>query len=679
MKKNLVKLFIIGVIALLSSNFINAQDFSSDNRTLMTIGGDDISVAEFMNVYMKNNVNGDVLDKKTMEEYLELYINYKLKVKEAEAEGLDTVKSFIVELDGYRTQLAKPYFVDEEINNSLIQEAYERMLIDIRASHILIKCEADALPEDTLKAFNIANDARQRVINGEDFAVVATELSEDPSARDREPANGKPGFPGNKGDLGYFTVFNMVYPFENAAYTTTVGEVSQPIRSRFGYHVVQVNEREDALGKVLAAHIFLPLSPEASQEEVDSINAIAKTAWDALENGQSWADAVKTYSRDKGSIPNQGKLPWFNVNRMVPEVIAEIYKLDTGEYSAPFRTSYGVHIVKYLDQKPIKPFEEVKGSIKSSLAKDMRAKLGKTTILNRIKKEYNLKIYKKNLAKFNDVVTDSIFTGSWRAEEASKLKKPIFKLGDTTLTQQQFAVVVEANQQHGKVLSEKERLILVNNILNKWIDKTCLAYEDSQLERKHIDFAMLMKEYRDGILLFELMDQKVWTKAIEDTVGLDNFYQKNKTNYMWPERRDVSEFTITGFADTTATENFLTVISESFENNSSDEDILAIIEADSTLKVNYLNKLYVENDNPKVDAFKLENGAPEFKIKSGNNEISIIRVNAIVEPQPKELKEAKGLVTADYQTFLEKAWIKNLREQYPYSKNEKVWESLNQK
>ena len=252
--------WLIALCFLMMPSLLSAQSYTK--KTLITIGDKEISAKEFMDTYEKNNVNTDVIDKKNVDEYLKLYIDFKLKVAEAEYLKMDTVASFQKELAKYRQQLAKPYFSNDDITDELVKEAYDRMQYDMNAAHILFRCDVNAVPADTLAVYNKAMEVRERILKGEDFGAMAVEFSEDPSARDMEEIPGvRRAYVGNKGELGYFSAFDMVYPFESGVYDTEVGSVSMPIRSSFGYHIIKVNSKTPALGLIRAAHIFIIKNP----------------------------------------------------------------------------------------------------------------------------------------------------------------------------------------------------------------------------------------------------------------------------------------------------------------------------------------------------------------------------------------------------------------------------------
>lgn len=639
--------------------------YAQDNRALITIDGEDVSVDDFMYVYKKNNTQENAMDKKSIEEYLDLYINFKLKVKEAENQGLDTVQSFIDELAGYRKQLAEPYFVNDEIMEEMLEEAYERKKTDIRASHILFRVGPNAMPEDTLAAWNKAMEARKRIMDGEDFSTVAKEVSEDPSARDREAQRGGRVIPGNGGDLGYFSVFDMVYPFETGAYNLEIGELSMPIRSDFGYHIIKVTDRIPAQGSIEAAHLFLQMPEEATAADSTAIKEEAWNLYKRIQEGENFEDLVKEYSDDKGSANRGGVLPKFNVNRMVPEFIQVISQMsDSGDISEPVLTSYGWHIVKLLGKTGLQPFDEVKDDMEKRLEKDRRAQKSTEVIIRDIKNEYNYKEIPKNLGIIYDMVDSTIYEGKWSVPEDADLSKPVITLGDAEYSQQMFADFIASKQNISQQENIKE---FINKKFKEFSDLKCKEYEDSRLEDKYPEFKAIVKEYRDGILLFELTNEKIWSYAGKDTVGLQNYYNEHKKDFMWDTRLDASIVTVMDTA-------YLDKIRALAEAGKSDDEILTEINGDSLDVVRIEHKKFQKEENKIIDGIKWKKGITE-NMKDKGRTLFVI-VHEKVAPQPKTFDEARGLITAGYQEYLEKEWIEELRAKYPVVVHEEVLESI---
>lgn len=644
----------IGILLLLlcgSPRFILAQD--AKNPVLMTIAGTPVSKSEFEKVYRKNNNKEGAYDMKDVREYLELYINYKLKVKEAEEEKLDTSLTFINELKGYRKQLSQPYMTDKEVSDALIKEAYDRMLKDVRAAHILINVAPDALPKDTLQAYNRALKIREMIVKGADFEKMARDSSNDPSAKE------------NGGDLGYFTGMQMVYPFETAAYTTKPGQMSMPVRTKFGYHIIKVIDIRDAQGEIKVAHIMIK-SPANSPDSI-ALQAKAKIdeIYAKLKAGEKFEDLATKFSDDKGSAKTGGALPPFGTGRMVPEFEKAAFALkNDGDFSEPVKTSYGWHIIKRLEKKPIPSFEDKKNELKNQVAKDSRAEISKNSMIARIKKDYNFKEVPKNKDLFVAALDTNLLNGEWTPEKVSGMNKPLFTLGTQTYTQEDFAKYINNHQSKKQNTTPKQ---VGYTLYNQFVEESCLNYEESQLENKYPEFKSLMQEYRDGILLFDLTDKKVWSKAVKDSAGLVSFYETNKTNYMWDRRLDAIIYT-------SANADIASKTRKLIKKKKPLVEILTTINKDSQLNLNTKDGKFLKGENEIIDAITWQKGlSPDM---NRNNSVVFVDVLNIIEPTSKTLDEAKGIITADYQNYLEKEWIKELRTKYPVTVDQDVLNSF---
>ena len=678
MKKNVFKSLMISAILISFSLFITETKAQkqSDEPVLMTIGSEKVTGSEFLRIYKKNNLKNEQVTKKSLDDYLNLYINFRLKVEEAKEMKLDTAKAFQKELAGYREQLAQPYLTDSTFTNALLKESYQRMQSDIRVSHILIKLPVYASPKDTAEVYNKLMDIRRKILNGESFEKMAVEYSEDPYARNQE-ANSTHAYAvkGNKGDLGYFTAFDMVYPFETAAYSLEPGQISLPVRTSYGYHLIKVTDKQKALGKILAAHIFI-MAPFSAN---DSVQYIAKhkieDIYQKMKSGNPFDSLVKKYSEDRSSAMNGGKLRWFTVSRMVPEFIETIYKLNPEECSKPIQTQYGWHIVKLIEKKRIEKFEDIKTELKEKITKDNRSTMGKNAMVNNIKKEYNFKENKKSLKKFYPVVDTLIFVGKWDITKAKDLTQPMFTLGNNSFTQQNFANYISTNQTKANVAPDaKNKLdknVLVNDLYKNFVETSCINFLNNELENKFPDFKALMKEYLDGMLLFELTDKKVWSKSVKDSAGLANFYQDNKSKYMWDERLNASVFTC---ANKTVADDVKKQIIKSGKNYNS-KALLALINKSNPKDLKIDSASFSKNENKAIDAIKwIANEKPvDVNIDST---IKFVIVYKVLAPQPKTLDEAKGIITADYQDYLEKQWITDLKKKYVVNVNNDIFNSL---
>lgn len=681
------------------------EGLATDDPVLMTVDGKPVTRSEFEAIYKKNNKDAAVTQE-ALNEYLELFINYKLKVREAESLGMDTVKKFRDELAGYRTQLARPYLVDRNLNDQLMQEAYGRSQQEIRASHILVTCAPEATPEDTLKAYKKLLALRDRVMAGEDFAAVAKVGSNDPSAAQ------------NGGDLGYFSALQMVYPFETAAYNTPVGQVSQPVRTRFGYHVIKVVDKRPARGQVKVAHIMLRGVDNDSIKEADARKRINEIHAMCVAEPGKFADLALRYSEDSGTNAKGGELPMFGTGKMIEEFENESFKLkNDGDISAPFRTRYGWHIVKRLEYQAPPTFDQAKGELKGKIQKDSRADITKRAFIEQLRKDYKYTPVSKNMKPLYALVDSTIFLKGtsvsdtmlrrntvegpvmrngmryrreingtmrngklvnirsrqhqdltpdpndtlvvrdihegWSVDpvKTKKLDQPLFSLNGRTWSQTDFLNYLEAKQARGK--SEPLQQYM-NSKYEAWVDETMMSYEDGRLEEKYPEFRMLMKEYRDGILLFELTDQQVWSKAVKDSAGLQAYYDQHNTDFMHPVRYDADIYTCANTAVADQVRKLL-------KKGKRGDELLAVVNKASALNLNVESGRWSADEKPFLKGVTMVGLTNNFDI---DGRVVIADMKQVVPPAPKTLEEARGLVTAAYQDQLEKDWIAMLRKKY---------------
>lgn len=527
--------------------------------------------------------------------------------------------------------------------------------------------DENARPEDTLAAYNEIVSIREEIMAGKDFGEAASEYSDDPSARDREEIPGKQRYrKGNKGDLGYFTVFNMVYPFENAAYQTPVGQVSQPVRTKFGYHLIKVVDKKDALGVAQVAHIYAAVTPNTSPEDKAAKKEKIDNIYLKIQEGMPFEDAVIQYSEDKGSARNGGKLSPFTCNRVVPEFVLAAESLDTNEVSAPIETSYGFHIIKLISRETPGSFEEESEKLKERLKKDNRTHKSEEVVLQRIKDQNNLKIYTKAKMALTVLIDSSVINNAFNADTFAAMVKPIMKIGNEKFTQYDFAKFIEEKQSKQ---SNIDKDVYVENLFNDFVNNNCIAFENKHLEDNYPEFKALMQEYHDGILLFDLTDKKVWTKAVKDTLGLEEYFNDHNTKYMWDERVDATIYQLKSEDD------FDTIMSiiKAFD---SDGDIAKKFDLDSITTVKIIPGKFERGDNKYVDQAEWTAGNLQVITSDVEKRINIVKIKAILPPQMKEFNEARGIATADYQGFLEQEWIEQLKLRYPVVVNEEVLQSV---
>ena len=621
------------------------------NDVIVKIGDKSFTKDEYEVIYRKNNTQlNDQSEVKTPQEYLDLFINYKLKVIAAEDRGMDTLKSFIDELEGYRKELAKPYLTDVTVTDSMVKQAYYRTVNDVKASHILLSVPKDAAPADTLKIYNKIIDIRNQFLNGEKtFGELAKEFSEDPSAAQ------------NEGNLGYFNAFNMVTPFENAAYTTPVGEVSMPVRTRFGYHLIYVTDLRKSQGEVKVAHIMKMFSNwrDVSDEEDAKFKSEADSIYQLLLNGADFAQLAADNSDDKGTKDNGGEMNWITGSFRVTEFTDAAFGLkEKGDFTAPVRSPYGWHIIKLIDRKPPKTFDELKNELTQKVKNDPeRSKHSKESYLNKKKKEYgfvtygdNIESFKKFINQQGDTIKNNIPTNI--------LELPLYKIADSTYTVKSFI-----NMQY-KTLANKDNMSanLALNALKTYDEKVVDQYVSSTLELKHPEFAQIMQEYRDGMLLFAIMQEEVWDKAVKDTLGLQQFYEQHQAKYLWDKHFD-------GLLIHCNNEAAYDSCKKMLDSGIKDPEIIKEkINTNHTQQIKITSGKWEKGDNDKIDYFEFDGPKPD----NINDKLDFVEGKIVEAGAPKLLEEARGLYISDYQDQLEKNWIAQLKSEYKIEVNKKL-------
>ena len=625
---------------------LNLNSFSQ--AVLLEIENDKITLDEFSHIFNKNNDN-EKIDKEYLDEYIELFINFKLKVKEAKNLGFDTVATFIDELNGYRKQLAKPYLRDDNFNDELFDEALDRIQFDINANHILININ----DENNDEALNKINDIRREIINGNiSFEDAAVKYSDDKSAKE------------NKGNLGYFTAFMMVYDFETAAYTTDINNISKPVKTKYGYHIIKVNERRKAVGERKVAHIMFKTGKNAKPDKInDAQNKINKT-YDLLKNGDRFAEVAERFSEDRSTAVKGGVLPPFGVGKMVSEFESQAFKLNSpGDFSEPFRTDFGWHIVMLLEDFPVVLNDDLYLKVKTGIERDSRSKLSSEFMAKKLKDQYKLKVYKENFNSLRRAAVKDVQKTTWDGKNALDLDNPLFKIESMIFYQNDFTDYILKNQKNNNNF---------DNLYLDFLDKSLFVYEESQLENKYPDFKVLLNEYREGILLFDLTNKNVWKKAVEDSLGLIKYFSDNSDSYQWEKRLSASIYTCVDLSIAKKVKNLLYKLNRGSIENSA---ILEKVNQDSPLNLSIETNNFLSGDNKYVDMIDWKKGISK-DIVTDDGSYVIINVNEVLPAGNMTLNAVKGKVISDYQKFLDDQWILYLRDKYKYSVNKDLLYTL---
>jgi peptidyl-prolyl cis-trans isomerase SurA len=698
----------LGSILLSNSLPVCAQGSSNPAPVLFEVSGGDmpaelVRTDEFSTLFNKNNFKKTVPTRAEWEEYLDLYVKFKRKVREAIRLGMDTTARFKEELQGYRNQLAQPYLRDKETGKYLLDQAFERSQLEVRTAHIMVRVDENASPSDSLTAYQKALALRQDIVDGKDFSEWAKAKSDDPSAGE------------NGGDLGYFSVFRMIYPFEEMAFNTPVGSLSPVFRTQYGYHFLKVMDRRQARGEIRVAHLLIK-SPSTDN---DTLKAQAKAKVEALMTklnaGESFEALVKQHSEDPSTSEKGGVLPFFGTGRMIPDFEEAAFGLaKNGDLSAPVQTPYGWHILKRIEHRPVPGFEQAKGDLELKIARDTRANQNTENLIIKLKSEYGFTENKEALeAVFNSVV-DSIYRklewkaptawamqtspGSWDAQrisiekqtsgqkavakspknKAASIKAPapvaplplmgdtvVHRYGDRVLMQSELAMWLEEEQKNA---AGANPVIHIRNVYKARTHKAILAYEDSRLESKYPAFAALMKEYREGILLFDLMDKKVWSMAMSDTDGLQKFYEGRAAMYQWKERTEADIYTCLN-------EQVAKEVRKAVKKGKmSPEEIAKTWNAKDPLNVKAISNKFEIGSQAVLDSLPRKKGVVgPFE---RNRQWMVVRIKELIAAGPKKMNEARGQLTSDYQTELETGWLAELKLSYPVQINDEVFKSL---
>ncbi len=627
--------------------------FSQDNKeVLLTVNGDPVMISEFLRVYNKNLDLVKDESQKDVDGYLKLFTEYQLKLKEAKRLKLHEDTKYQREFKRYKNQLTKNYLSENKVTDALVKEAYKRSTIDINASHILVRLDENA--QDTLSAYNQVLGLRQRALD-EGFETVKAEMH-----------NGQTIF---LEDLGYFSAFKMVYDFETAAYNTPKGDISMPFRTQFGYHVVKVNDRRQSRGTITAAHIMVALKQRDSLlNPEDRINDIYKK----IEQGESFESLAKQFSDDKSSARNGGKLSPFKSGQLSSaEFEDEAFALKAdGDMTKPFKTEYGWHIVKRIDLKPTQTFEEQKLSLEARVKRDSRSKLINAAMVNELKKRYQISYAEEAKPYFESILNEGFFKRSWTLPEQFDKAKTIFTINNKAFTYDEFGNHLMSAQRNYSDRKASSFSNVVDNEFKKFFDKSILQYRENNLEFENKDFADILKEYREGLLLFDLMEKEVWNKASKDTTGLEAYYLKNKSKYQWGDRVDM-------IMATSADKAIAQKVLKMMKKGKTKEEIEAALNTDSENNVIFTKGIFSVDDGKLPSDLSFQKGLG--KIYQHNDAFHVIDVINVLPAGDKTLQEARGNVVNDYQTQIETDWIKELYARFDVVVNEKALKAVKSK
>lgn len=638
---------------LLGLTFVSKAQ-NNPKEVLFTIDDKPYYTDEFIRVYNKNLDLVKDESQKDLNQYLDLFIGYKLKVNKANKLGLQNNQQYQSELKSYRTQLSKNYTTDSKVTKELVDEGYKRLLKEVNASHILIMVDENASPADTLEAYKKISDIRNRILKGEDFGTLAAELSQDPSAKE------------NKGNLGYFTSFRMVYAFENGAYNTPVGSVSKPVRTRFGYHLIKVNDVRDNRGEVAVAHIMV-MKPKEGEDALAAKSTI-DDIYKKIQQGEKFEELAKQFSEDKSSASKGGVLNRFGSGQLSSEAFEnQAFSLSKeNPISKPFETQFGWHIVKFIERFPIKSYDDSKTELENKISKDDRSRLITNSLTEKLRKKYPIKRDNKLYATLSKLVTNDFYEAKWSLPETAKsYTGTLFSVGTKKLTGTTFLDYVYSQQKSGIAVKPVEKL--VEKLFENFADEQRNQYNNDNLETEFPDFSAVMDEYRDGLLLFDLMDKEIWQRSKTDSIGLQSFYETQKEKYLWKTRVASEVYSSTDL-------EVMKKVLDMVKKNKTPKDVKDKFNTATVVKLMVYDGTFEEGADALPKGTKMELGLSEISQKG--EYYYVTKVTKVIPAGVKTLEECKGKLINDYQQYLEQNWVDNLKKEFAVKVNQQTFENV---
>lgn len=635
--------YLFTVFFVLNFVIICAQD--KNTEVLFTVDDEPVFTSEFIRVYNKNLDLVQDESQKDVDEYLTLFTNYKLKLKEAKALGLHEKMSYKRELRNYRKQLAQSYITDTKITDALVKEAYERTLNEIKANHILIKVDANAKPQDTLLAYNKILELRNKALK-EGFDTIRKAVH-----------NGQTVF---GEELGFFSGFKMVYKFENAAYNTPVGEISLPFRTQFGYHIVNVQERRVSRGERTVAHIMVAKNKKGASAEESKSRIF--DIYNKLKQGEDFEALAKQFSDDKSSAPKGGMLSPFAGGQLSSQEFENVaFGLkNIGDISSPFKSKFGWHIIKLYDKKLIPSFENMKAELEQKIKRDSRSKLIDDALIKKLKIQYKVEGNPKALQFFVSILNENYFKRAWKLPSNLELEnKRLLKIDQKQITYKDFANYLLKTQRKFQPKMSLERLVAKK--YEEFIKNRLLEYKEANLENENIEFAHIVSEYRDGLLLFDLMENTIWNATKTDSIAIKEYYNTNKEKYISPKR-------VSAIVASSTKQKTLKKVSKLLEQGSNIGDIKNLLNKNGKVQVIFTSDTMDAEHQALPEGFQFKKGIS--KIYKHNDAFVVVQVKDILPETQRTFEEAKGIVVSDYQTYKEKKWLSALSNKYRVVINE---------
>ena len=631
--------------------------------TLFTVGKKAVDKEELIHLISKEKPGANASTTLTREEFesnFELFLNFKLKVAEAEALGLDKSEEFFLEFASFKETLIAPFLIKNSLEEGELRKIYGRMQEIVRANHILFQFPANASKADSIAVLTQVLKVKAELENGADFSALALPHSDDPSAKI------------NKGDLGYFTGLQMIPQFEEAAYSLPLGNISDPVLTDFGYHIIQVKDRKANPGEVSVSHILVRFDSDNEAQEENARRKISDIYAEIQKENTIWEDIVKETSEDLSTKDEGGILPWFGVGTMIPEFELAAFTLtELGEISPPLKTQYGYHILRLEGKRELQPYAELEQSIKSKILRSSKSGMIQSQVVAMQKARYG---FDENEAAVENL--SSVFTSTSLASFATDLTtKGLAKTELFTLQGKKYLATDLLAYALQEEITPKGSAGFFASWYTKFVAQTLAKTEEKDLEKNNKDYQALIKEYRDGILLFSLTNKEVWQKGLTDSLGQVQYFNQNLQNYQWKNRINGYIVKINDLAK-------LEVARKALQNKTYDSNAFTTFESSFT--------------STSPDAYSIESGTFEYETHPLLSKVDLGKIYQELQHEgstyliilgetlpagPKKFEEVRGPVIRDYQAQLEKKLNERLKAKFPMQINtavkEKVFEALN--
>ena len=633
--------------------FIPKATAQEQGETLFTLGKKAVDKEELIYLITKGKTvenSAATLSREEFEANFELFLNFKLKVAEAEAQGLDKSEEFFLEFASFKETLIAPFLIKNSLEEGELRKVYSRMQEVVRASHILFQFPSNATQSDSLAVLTKVLKVKAALENGDDFSTLALDNSDDPSAKI------------NKGDLGYFTGLQMIQQFEEAAYNLPLGSISDPVLTDFGYHIIQVKDRKPNPGEVSVSHILVRFDPENVAQEENARRRISDIYAAIQQENTVWEEIVKQSSEDPATKDQGGVLPWFGVGTMIPEFELAAFSLaEIGEISPPLKTPYGYHILRLEGKRALQSYEELEQSIKSKILRSSKSGMIQSQVVAMQKARYGFTENETAIGSLSAAFASATLD-TFGAELTAKglSKTALFTLQGSSFTTADLLKYALQEE-----ITPKGSGGFFDRWYAKFVSHSLANTEEKDLEANNKDYQALLKEYRDGILLFSLTNQEVWQKGINDSLGQVQYYNQNIQNYQWKNR-------IEGYLVKINNTGKLEPARKALQTKGYDPASFAAFEASNTAG-DYSTELgtFEYEAHPLLSKVDRSKTYQELQYEGST---FLIVLGKTLPAGPKKFEEVRGPVIRDYQAELEKKLNERLKAKFPVQVNAAVKE-----